>query len=160
MTPYKLIKALVAVTAVTTFSLASAADTSDPFVGTWVLDVARSTFDPGPPLKSDTTKITDAGNGALHQVVDIVDGDGTATHMEFTFALDGKEVPVTGGSGSDTVSASRPHPRTVKYVFRTAGKWSATGTFAVSKNGKTTTGSIHGIEAGTAWKYHYVLNRQ
>jgi hypothetical protein len=144
----------------TLISFVSSAQTPDPFVGTWVLNVAKSTFEPGPPLKSETTKITDAGNGAFHQVVDYVDGDGTATHLEFTSALDGKEVPVTGGSDADTVTVTRPHPRTVRYVFKKAGKWTESGRFMVSKDGKTMTGSLHGIEAGAAWKYHYVLDRQ
>jgi hypothetical protein len=155
-----LIKTLTAAAALTMISLAAAAESPDPFVGTWVLNIAKSTFDPGPPLKSNTTKITDAGNGALHQVVDYVEGDGTATHLEFTSALDGKEVPLTGGNEADTVIVTRPQPRTAKYVFKKAGKWTESGRFVVSKSGKTMTGSLHGIESGAAWKYHYVLDRQ
>jgi hypothetical protein len=154
------IKTLAATAALTLFSLASFADTTDPFVGTWVLDIAKSTFEPGPPLKSETNTLTDAGNGAFHQVIDYVEGDGTATHFEFTTSLDGKEAPVTGGREADTVIATRPRPRTVNYVFKKAGKWVETGRFTVSKSGKIMRGSLSGNDAGVAWKYHYVLERQ
>jgi hypothetical protein len=153
------VKALAAAGALTMLNLASVADTTDPFVGTWVINVAKSTFNPGPPLKSHTTKITDAGNGAIREVVDYVEGDGTATHMEFTTAIDGKEVPVTG-SETGTVTVTRLSPRTVKYVFKKAGKWTETGKFTVSKSGTVMTGSLFGNDAGVAWKYHYVLDRQ
>jgi len=122
--------------------VALAADTTNPFLGTWVLNVAKSTFDPSPPLKSNTLTITDAGNGAVHEVIDYVERDGSATHMELTTALDGKEVPVTGGGEADAVIATQPDPRTVKYVFTKAGKWVETGRFTLSK------------------KYHYVYERQ
>jgi hypothetical protein len=29
----------------------------DPWIGTWKLNVAKSTFNPGPPLQSNTLKI-------------------------------------------------------------------------------------------------------
>ena len=33
------------------------AQTADNFLGTWKLNVAKSTFNPGPPLQSNTLKI-------------------------------------------------------------------------------------------------------
>jgi hypothetical protein len=152
--------ALAAATAVAMTGVALAADTTNPFLGTWVLNVAKSTFDPGPPLKSNTLTITDAGNGAVHEVIDYVEGDGSASHFELTTALDGKEVPVTGGGEADAVIATKPGPRSVKYVFKKAGKWVETGTFTLSKSGKTLRGPLHGKDANGAWKYHYVYERQ
>jgi hypothetical protein len=45
-------------------------------------------------------------------------------------------------------------------VFKKDGKWSETGRFTVSKSGKVMTASLFGNDAGVAWKYHYVLDRQ
>ena len=40
-----------------------AAAQTDPSVGTWVLNVAKSKYDPGPPPKSSTVTIVAAGQG-------------------------------------------------------------------------------------------------
>ncbi|MGO8973850.1 MAG: hypothetical protein ACLQJ0_03480 [Steroidobacteraceae bacterium] len=156
----RIVGTLALAAAIAMSGVALAADTTNPFLGTWALNVAKSTFDPGPPLKSNTLTITDAGNGAVHEVIDYVEGDGSATHMELTTAFDGKEVPVTGGGEADAVIATQPDPRTVKFVFKKAGKWVETGRFTLSKSGKTLHGPPHGKDAQGAWKYHYVYERQ
>jgi hypothetical protein len=40
-----------------------AAADADPVLGTWELDVAKSTFDPGPPLKSQTRTYEQTAKG-------------------------------------------------------------------------------------------------
>ena len=44
-------------------SVSSTAQAPDPFVGTWKLDVAKSTYKPGPAPKSLTVVIEAAGKG-------------------------------------------------------------------------------------------------
>jgi len=101
-----LIKALtLTVAALVLTSLASAADTPDPFVGTWVLNIPKSTFDPGPPMKSHTFRIAKVKGGALHDTIDFVEGDGSSTHIEFTAPLNGKFVPVTGSGYGERYSS-------------------------------------------------------
>jgi len=141
-------------------SIASAADTADPFVGTWVLNIAKSTFDPGPPMKSHTLRIAKVKGGAFHDTVDLVEGDGSSTHIEFTAPLNGKFVPVTGSGYADSVSATQVTPRSFKYVLKKAGKRIETGTFTVAEDGKTLEGALSGTDAGVAWKYHFISDRQ
>jgi hypothetical protein len=141
-------------------SFASSANTPDPSVGTWVLNAAKSTCDPPPAPKSQTYTIAEAPGGAIHETIDFVEDDGTSTHMEFTSARDGKYVPVTGSGYADSVSITQVDPSTAKYVLKKAGKRIDSGTFAVSKDGKTTNGSLSGKDAQGAWKCHFVFDRQ
>jgi hypothetical protein len=152
--------ALISTAALMIMSAASSADTSNPFVGTWVLDIAKSTFDPPPPLKSHHVAITAEPEGKFHNSIDIVEGDGTRTHLEFTTALDGKAVPVTGYPYADSVRVSQVGPRTQKEVFLKGGKAVETGSFTVSADGKTMQGPISGTDGKVSWKYHYIFDRQ
>ncbi len=148
------------VTALSIMTGAALATTPNPFVGTWVLNVAKSTFDPPPPLKSHHVVIAAAPEGRLHNSIDIVEADGSPTHLEFTTALDGKAVPVTGYPYADSVMVSQVNAHTQKEVFLKAGKVVETGTFTVSASGKTMQGPLSGTDGNISWKYHYIFDRQ
>ena len=116
------------------------AQSSSPFVGTWKMNVAKSTANPGPPNKSGTTKIDAAGKGVMY-TVDNVTGSGTKQHWEFTANYDGKDVPVSGNSPyGDSVAATRINANTMRLVNKKSGKVTATLTVVVSADGKTRTG--------------------
>jgi hypothetical protein len=141
-------------------SVASSADTPDPFVGTWVLNAAKSTCDPPPSPKSHTLRIAKVKGGAFHETIDLVEGDGTKTHIEFITARDGKFVSVTGSGYADSVSTTQVDPKTFKYVLKKAKKPIESGTFAVSEDGKTLQGTLSGKDAQGAWKCNWVSDRQ
>jgi len=82
---------------------------SDPQVGVWKLNVAKSKYSPGPAPKSATTTIEAAGTGAKF-VADQVLADGTTRHWESTSAYDGKDSPVTGNN-PDADMIAHPHQR-------------------------------------------------
>src|SRR5271155_5683581 len=105
--------ALTAVAAFTLSRVASSADTPNPFVGTWLLNVAKSTFDPPPPLKSNTSTTTEVSGGGFHTVIDVVEGDGSTNHMEYTIPPGGgKVVPVTGSAYADSIMLTQVGSRT------------------------------------------------
>ena len=55
----------IAVAALSALALSVAAGAqTDPIVGTWKLDVAKSTYKPGPPPKSATVVIDAAGKAS------------------------------------------------------------------------------------------------
>ena len=161
--PIGLMTAL-ALTAVAVFTLsrvASSADTPSPFVGTWVLNVAKSTFDPPPPLKSNTSTTTEVSGGGFHTVIDVVEGDGSTNHMEYTIPPGGgKVVPVTGSAYADSIMLTQVGSRTIKYALMKAGKTIETGTLTVSKSGKTMQGPLSGTFQNAHWKDHFVYERQ
>jgi len=136
------------------------ADASNPLVGSWVLNIAKSKFDPPPPLKSQTLTVSDAPGGGVHQVIEYQEADGPPIHMEFTSMFDGKEAAITGNGEADAVVATRPQPNTFKFVFKKGGKRVEAAQFRISASGKTLRGPISGKDADGVWKYHYVFDRQ
>jgi hypothetical protein len=153
--------AIAATAAFTLASVASSADTVNPFVGKWVLNVAKSTFDPPPPPKSNTATTTEAAGGGLHTVIDIVEADGSNTHMEYTVPPGGaKATPVTGSDYADSIIVTYVNARTIKYSLSKAGKVIESGDLTVSKSGKTMQGPLSGTYQNTPWKDHFVYDRQ
>ena len=119
---------------------------TDPQVGVWQLNVAKSKFSPGPALKSATTTIEAAGKGTK-VVVDQVTADGTKRHWEFTANYDGKDTPMTGNPDADTVARTLINPRTVQTISKKGGKVLTTQTSEVSADGKTRTVTTKGVNA-------------
>ena len=120
---------------------------SDPQVGVWKLNIAKSKYSPGPAPKSGSTRIEAAGAGAK-VTVDQEMADGTKRHWEFTANYDGKDSPVTGNNpDADTVARTRIDAATVQTVSKKAGKVTTTQTSAVSSDGKTRTVTTKGVNA-------------
>jgi hypothetical protein len=118
------------------------AQSSNPLVGTWKLNVAKSKA----PFKSGTTVVEAVGDG-IKFVVDLEGTDGTKHHWEFTANYDGKDVPVTGSNPyGDTVAVTRVNPRTTRTVSKNGGKVTTTHTIVVSADGKTRTTTAKGTD--------------
>jgi hypothetical protein len=97
------------------------AQSSNPHIGPWKMNVAKTKFNPGPAPKSSTTKI-EAGAGVKY-TVDQVSADGTALHWEFSGNYDGKDNAVTGKNpNSDMVALTRVNPTTVTLLNKMGGK--------------------------------------
>jgi ABC-type Na+ efflux pump permease subunit len=131
----------------TVLASSALAQAADPQIGTWQLNVAKSTFDPGPAPKLGTTKIEAAGTGAK-VIVDQTAADGTTRHWEFTANYDGKDVPIVGDNpDADTVARTRISATTVETISRKAGKVVATQQSTVSADGKIRTVTTKGVNA-------------
>jgi len=123
------------------------AQAADPQIGNWKLNVAKSTFSPGPAPKGGTTKIEAAGAGAK-LIVDQTSADGTARHWEFTANYDGKDVPIVGNNpDADTAARTRVNANTVETISKKAGKVVTTQQSTVSADGKTRTVTTKGVNA-------------
>jgi len=136
-------RALLAVVVV--LGAATAWAQTDPAIGTWKLNPAKSKYDPGPVPKSNTIVITAAGKG-IKVSAKGVDGDGKPTSTDYTVATDGKDVPVKGPAAYDSVSARRIDPNTTELTRKKAGKVVQTATRAVSSDGKTMTVTTTGTD--------------
>lgn len=118
------------------------AQSTNPLVGTWKLNVAKSKA----PFKSGTSVIEAAGDG-IKFTVDLVGTDGSKSHWGFTANYDGKDVPVTGDSlYGDTVSVTRIDERTIQIVGKFKGKPTTTHMITVSADGKTRTSTAKGTD--------------
>jgi hypothetical protein len=122
------------------------AQSSNPAIGTWKLNVAKSKYKAGTPNKSGTTKVEAAGTG-VKVMVDAVGGDGTARHWTYTAKYDGKDVPITGNSQyGDVVAVTRVDAQTTRQIYKNGGKVTTTQTSAVSTDGKTRTVTNKGTD--------------
>lgn len=120
---------------------------SDPQVGAWRLNVAKSKYSPGPAPKSATTRIEAAGVGTK-VIVDQALADGTMRHYEFTSNYDGKDSPVTGNNpDADMIARTRTNATTVQTIAKKGGKVTTTQTSVVSSDGKTRTVTTKGVNA-------------
>jgi hypothetical protein len=136
--------ALVVLTGLT--ALTAAAQATDPLVGTWRLDVAKSTYKPGPAPKSATVTIEAAGKG-IKVSVDSVGADGKPVKFGYTSQRDGKDTPVTGNPAYDTVNVTQTSPTAGTVVYKKAGKTVVTVKTSVSADGKTLTTTADGTTA-------------
>lgn len=117
------------------------AQSQDPLIGTWKLNVAKSKG-----VKSGSTTIAAAGKG-IRFTVDLVPADGAPTHWEFTGNYDGKEYPVTGNSPyGNRVTLERVDARTLKIMSTQNGKATTTSTIVVAEDGKSRTTTIKGTD--------------
>ena len=137
----------VASLALSCFVIAAPLAQSDPQVGVWTLNVAKSKYSPGPTPKSATTKIEAVANGTK-LVVDQTMADGTTRHWESTANYDGKDAPVIGNNPDvDTTSRKRINATTVETVGKKGGKVTITQRSVVSPDGKTRTVTSTGTNA-------------
>jgi len=121
------------------------AQSVDPRVGTWQLNVAKSKYSPGPAPKSQTLTIEAAGKGEK-VTSEIVSADGAKTTTEYTAEFDGKPHPLKGMDAADMVTLKRVDSHTTERVDSKGGKSVTTYRRAVSKDGKTMTVTVKGTD--------------
>jgi hypothetical protein len=120
--------------------------TPDPILGTWSLNVAKSTFSPGPAPKAQTVKI-EGTDQARKLTVDVTPATGSPQHWEVSGAS-GTDLPVTGNNpNADTYVFKRINATTLEAQYKKGGKLTITQTAVVSADGKTLTVTGKGTDA-------------
>ena len=132
MKPIVILLALAALFVGVTVCLADS-----PHMGTWKLNEAKSKFSPGAP--KNNTVVYEAAGDSVKVTVDGVDGNGAATHNEWTGKFNGKFYPVTGDPTSDLRSYRKINNRTLALTGKKDGKVTVSGRIVVSANGKSRT---------------------
>jgi hypothetical protein len=125
---------------------AQGAPAADPFVGTWKLNVAKSSFDPGPPPKDGTIVIKKVGD-KTSSTLNLELASGQKIVFEYTVSQDGTEAVIPGGGRVDAVSEYRINVRTVARNDKKDGMVVRAQYAVVSKDGKTMTSEIAAINA-------------
>jgi hypothetical protein len=135
---------------------------TDPFLGTWKLNVNKSKFVPGPPRKSETRFVVSSSMG-LNVSIERINGDGSTQEFQYTSNLDGKSYPIVGQGpwGANTIAATLAAPRTIQSTLSKDSKVVATGTSVVSQNGRVLTITTKGTDAnGHAFSSVAVYDKQ
>lgn len=123
------------------------AQSKDPFVGSWRLNLAKSKYSPGPPPKSTTSTYESAGQG-YKVSVKTEPASGPAQQWSYTSNLDGKDMPVTGNNPTaDMITVKRIDANTLEIVNKKSGKVTTTQRNVVAADGKTRTVTTTGTDA-------------
>ena len=119
--------------------MAQASPTDDnPRVGTWKMNVAKSTFHDGPPPRSELQICEAVGRDTIKLKIARVDASGKEIRSEYTAQYDGKEHPFPG-SLWDTIALKRLDRNTSEAVFKKNGNTVQISTVSVSKDGHVLT---------------------
>ena len=111
---------------------------ADPVVGTWKLNLAKSTFGGGPAFKSQLRTYSHSAQG-LTLKMKTVSADGKETTTQTTYHVDGKDYPSMGNPDFDSLSGMRIDTNTTEFSLKRAGKPIGTIRRTVSKDGQTLT---------------------
>jgi hypothetical protein len=130
---------------------------SDPFIGTWQLNLTKSKFSPGPGPKSVTMNVQ--AEGQNHKVTFAgMNTEGNRQSLMIPWLYDGMPHPVTantegnrlgllGNPNIDARAFTRVDAYAVNISYMKAGKIVQTATAVVSRDGKTETITITGTDA-------------
>lgn len=122
---------------------------SNPTVGTWKLNTAKTKFSPGLAPQSTMQTYETQGNG-LKFTSEGTAGDGSHSAWSYAANYDGKDNPISGTgtpNGADTVALKRINSNTTDATFKKAGKVVVRGRWVVSKDGKVMTIRAKGTNA-------------
>ena len=132
----------------------------EPWVGTWKLNLAKSSYSPGPAPKSSTVTVS-APDGGVKQVVDTVPATGAAQHYEVTANFDSKDIPSKGNPNADTQSFKKISDRSYEVTAKRGGKTGQVSVVVISADGKTRTSTQTGTTRdGKPLKNVLVYDRQ
>jgi hypothetical protein len=121
----------------TVFAGTLVAQAQESLFGTWRMNAAKSTFNPGPVPKSNIAK-WEAFQGGVRLTVDVVPAKGETQHYESSGKFDGRDNPVKGNNpDGDTLAFSKIDARTYEVVTKKGGKNTVTARIVVAADGKT-----------------------
>jgi hypothetical protein len=122
----------------------------DPQVGTWELNLAKSTFSPGPPPRRQTLTYKADGQGLtavlLLQGVDAAGKPINPDASNLAITFDGRDHP-TPSANYEVSAWKRIDANKYEVTRKRAGKVVLISIHAVSKDGKTMTITTKGVDA-------------
>ena len=145
------------------FATASKAGAVDNSLGTWKLNVKKSTYAPGPLPYRSLIMVRELAEGGVKTTITAEGIDGTRMKISYTGKYDGIPVSVPGtGFPSDTISMKQLDANTfASERQKPGGKYHTQGRFFVSNGGRTMTNILHGTDAdGRAMTATVVYERQ
>ena len=133
----------------------------NPVIGTWTINLAKSTYHPAALAPKRTTVTNTAVGDEIRTLVDVVDARGKAYLYEYTVKLDGKDVPVTGDPNRDVTSIRKIDDYTYEQVNKRGAKVMTTSRVVYAKDGKSRTMTTKGTNpSGLAVNNVVVWDRQ
>jgi len=129
---------LVCVLALSTVAAGSVMIQSNPFVGTWKLNLAKSKF-VGMPAPKSLTRTVVTNEAGVTYTFSGIDADGKEFEYSFSSNYDGKDSAVSGAGmpgGADTVAMTRVNSNMVRAILKKGGTAIGMTNTEVSRDGK------------------------
>jgi len=118
----------------------------DPFVGTWKLNPAKSSFDPNHRPASATMHWERDSQGYLMTAEGINNNGQAVRERPQRFIPDGEDRPAPDAPGV-TAIATRPAPNVIQVEAKSAGRVVGRASYSVSEDGTTLTARVSGADA-------------
>jgi len=137
-----------------------AAPADDSILGTWKLDVVRSTFKPGPGWRSQI-RVYKAAPKGVTVIWTGIDADGQTMRVSYTYGYDGRDYPMAGSANYDTINAVRIDASTVRSEEKRDGMTVGVAVCKVSPDGRVLTITDDGTNRkGQAFSQVLVFDKQ
>ncbi|MCC7179536.1 MAG: hypothetical protein IT177_14235 [Acidobacteria bacterium] len=131
----------------------------DMSAGTWEMNVAKSSSTGA--LAKSQTRTWEVSGQSVKYTMKGADAQGKPLLVQYAAAYDGKDYPITGDAGSDTIALTRVDERNFRFTQKKAGRVVSTGTRVVSPDGRTVTVTSEGTNAaGQPTKAVLVFDRR
>lgn len=114
----------------------AATSPADPWIGTWVLNTAKSRINPGPGDRAEirSYRVTPEGEYATY---DTIDAEGKRVVSSAVYRFDGVDATIVNDPEGLTQAIVRTGPRAIASVIKKGGQVVRTATREVSPDGKT-----------------------
>jgi hypothetical protein len=134
---------------------------TNPAVGTWEMNLAKSTIDAKDTPKTETFIFTNSAKGITLTTNNTAADGKQSTHTSDPTPWDGIAHAVTDSTDHDSVMAKSVGGSIVRYSFTKAGAVINSGTLAVSNDGTmlTIAGARSSAKGGKVY-YHTVFDRK
>ena len=136
----------------------SAAQTEPSWFGIWKLNLARSTYSPGPPPFRRATRRIEGSGDRIKITDDHVRSRGGVTHLEWSGKFDGVDYPVQGVELVLTNAYRRIDDHTLELIQKIDGQVVATARLLISPDGRTITTVNSSSTASATTVYERVTN--
>jgi hypothetical protein len=141
---------------------AVAAFGADNTLGTWKLNLAKSTYTPPPMPVKNLTVTREASDGGVKTTLTGERSDGTAVNSSYTAKYDGKDVQVAGNAPYDMIAVKQVNANTLTDKrSKTGTPYKATSRIVISNDGKTMTATLKGTNAdGKQFTQVFIYEKQ
>jgi len=117
-------------------------------MGVWVLNVEKSTMEPGPKPKVQSSTFTQLPDGSVKIETDVTAASGQAGHREIVSRFDGKQEARTGAPQASTRAYRWLDELNFEFEEMIDGQRSVIGRTTMSKDGKVRTLTVNGMRNG------------
>jgi hypothetical protein len=125
-------------------------DAPEALIGSWVQNMEKSHYDPGPPLKSQTRTFDYTHDGMILCNYTQITAQGNRSVGHWAVTLDGKEWPeYTRGYGATVfalVGIKKTDEYNLEITVRRFGRLIQNGMWTLSKDGKTLTQVLRSLD--------------